>query len=109
MKAGSPNLIQLVQEGVILSDVSHLPFADVVLFQGPVGWRRNHKVDTFKGKKVDASRVAAIKVMLCRKLLQFCFYRRDYLRVLSDPGEIGLMVSDLTDFLLKEFGGIEFE
>ncbi len=107
MKAGSPNLIQLVQEGVVVSDVSHLSFADVVLFQGPIGRRRNHKVDTFRAKKVDASSVPAIKVMLCGKLLQFCFYRRDYLRVLSDPGKIGLMVSDLTDLLKKEFGGIE--
>ena len=107
MKASSPNPIQLVQEDVVVSDISHLPFADVVPFQGPVGWRRNHKVDTFRGKKVDASSVPTIKVMLCGKLLQFCFYRRDYLPVLSDPGEIGLMVSDLTDLLKKEFGGIE--
>jgi len=107
MKAGSPNPIKLIQEGVVVSDVSHLPFADVVFFQGPVGWRRNHNVDTFREKKVNASRVPAIEVMLCGKLLKFCFYRRDYLRVLSDPREIGLMVSDSTDFLKNEFGKIE--
>ena len=85
----------------------HLPVADVVVFQSPIGWRSNNKVDTFGAKKLDTSRVASIKVMLCRKLLQFCFYGRDYLRVLSDPREIGLMISYPTDLLEKEFGGIE--
>ena len=107
MEAGSPNLVQLVQKGVVVSYVSHLPFADVVVFQGPVGWRRNNKMDTFRLKKLNASRVASIKVVLSWKLLQFCFYRRDDLCVLSDPREIGLMIGYLTDLLKKEFGGIK--
>ena len=64
-------------------------------------------MDTFRAQKLDTARVASIKIMLCRKLLQFCFYRRDYLRVLGDSREIGLMISYRTDLLQKEFGWIK--
>ena len=61
-------------------------------------------MDTFGAKKLDSSGIASIKVMLCRKLLQFCFYGRNYLPVLSDSREIGLMISYLTDLLEEEIG-----
>ena len=64
-------------------------------------------MESFRTKKVNISRVASIEVMLCRKPLQFCFYRRDYFRVLSNSREIGLMISYRTDFLEEKFGWIK--
>jgi hypothetical protein len=107
MEAGSPNLVQLVQEGLVVSYVTHLPLAHVVAFQSPVGRRGNNKMDTFRAQKLNTSRVSSMKVVLCRKLLQFCFYRRDDPRVLGDSREIGLMIGYRTDLLEEEFGWIE--
>jgi hypothetical protein len=64
-------------------------------------------MDTFRAQKLNTSRVSSMKVVLCRKLLQFCFYRRDDPRVLGDSREIGLMIGYRTDLLEEEFGWIE--
>src|SRR6267143_795112 len=107
VKAGFPDPVQLVDEFVVVLDVPHLPFADVVVLQCPVGRRRDNQVNALGRKKVDRAGVAVVEIVMRWKLLKLGLYLRNQLLVPGNPGKLGLVVVDLGEALGKMLSRIE--
>lgn len=88
----TPNLLQLLDKLFVFGDVSKLPLAVAISFQGPVRGGSNDQMDGLVRKKGKLACIGLEQVVLCRDLLDGDFDLGEKIVIFGDMGDLGLWV-----------------
>ena len=107
VEASLPNSIQLVQELVIVSDVTQLPFTTLYSFSVQYGGDVTTRCTLSGARKSIVRESAMVQVVPRGQLLQLCLYGGNQLFVFGDPRQICLVIQDFAEASGKVLRSIE--